>query len=176
MKKYLIVLALATGLTACTNAVGSGVTQTPPDPVNPEPVQPTDPPTQALKGIYTGEMTGKLLGESTYKISIGLNEVSGGKFVYSGPKDPNRNYYQLWDLKQSADTKRTPDYDGFATGERKGSILNLALPINYKDCYLNLKAYVSMDSKTLEFFSTKQTVNCGIDLYIALKPFSMKQK
>jgi hypothetical protein len=173
--KYVIAFAFAIGLTACTSAVGSGNPQ-PLDQTDPEPVKPTNPPAQALNGVYIGEMSGKLLGDSKYRISIRLKELPDGKFVYNGPKDPNRNYYQLWDLKQSASTNRIPDYDGYATGERVGSVLNLALPLNYRNCYLNLKAYVSADSKTLDFFATKQTVNCGISVDIALKPFAMSQK
>jgi hypothetical protein len=174
--RKLILLGFIGALTACPEA--SGTTQTP-DPNNPtvqDPIKPTEPPKEALQGLYVGEMSGKLLGESTYKISIGLNETTDGKFVYSGPTDPNRNYYQLWDLKLAPLKNNAPNYDGYATGTRDGSVLNLALPINYKDCSLNLKAYVSTDSKTLDFFATKQTVNCGINLDIALKPFTMKHQ
>jgi hypothetical protein len=176
--KYLIALALATALTACTNT-GSGITpiDTPPDPA--DPIQPSEPPTQPLVGKdgkvgkwFSGQMIGKLLDDSTYKIEINLKENADGTFTNIGTG--SLNYYRLWDLNQAPREKNLPHYDGYTTGERSGSVLNLSLKLNYNECFLKLKAYVSTDSKTLNFFSAKQSVQCSIaTLDIALKPFMM---
>jgi hypothetical protein len=169
--KYLIALALATALTACTNT-GSGITpiDTPPDPA--DPIQPSEPPAQPLNGRFAGQMVGELLDNSTYKIEINLKENADGTFTNIGAGI--QSYYRLWDLNKAPREKNIPHYDGYATGERNGSVLNLSLKLNYNECFLKLKAYVSTDSKTLSFFSAKQTVQCSIaTLNITLKPFTM---
>lgn len=177
--KYLIMLAITAVFSSCTpttEAVNKQRTDPPITEPVVEPTLPTAEPTQPLNGVYSGEMTGKLIGESKYKITIALQETPDGKFTDNGKGTGGPNYYQLWDLNQPARENNLPHYDGYATGQRDGSVLNLALPINYKNCSLNLKGYVSTDSKTLEFFSTKQTVNCGISVNIVLKSFAMNQK
>jgi hypothetical protein len=176
--KYLIVLLLAFALTACSDAVGSGTGDPADDPTlqtEPDPIQPADPPTKALKGLYIGQMTGSLLAKSTYKISIYLNETADGKFVAASNLNSGSNYYQLWDQKLGSFDRKLPDYDGYASGDRNGSVLNLILPLNYNPCYANFKAYVSTDTKTINFFPTKQTVKCSVaTINIALKPFTLQ--
>lgn len=175
--KYLIMLAIAAVFSSCTN---DGVVITQKDPgdnpvIDGDPTLPTEPPTQPLNGTYIGEMSGTLLDTSTFKILIKLVEPTDGKFIDNGEGTGGNNYYKLWDQNQPIRPKNIPHYDGFATGERTGSVLNLSLRLNYRPCFVNMKAYISTDSKTLSFFATNQTVKCSIaTLKISLKAFTMK--
>jgi hypothetical protein len=120
-------------------------------------------------------MTGTLLAKSTYKISVALFETPDGKFIDDDKGTGGPNYYQLWDRNLAGFDSKTPHYDGYATGDRNGSVLNLALRLNYNNCFANLKAYVSTDTKTINFFPTKQSVKCSIaTLNIELKPFTLQ--
>jgi hypothetical protein len=181
--KYLIAIVFALAITACTQSAGNGAENPIDDPANvqsePDPIEPTEPPVSALKGIYVGEMTGTLLETSTYKISVALFETPDGKFIDNGKGTGGPNYYQLWDQNQPLRKDNIPHYDGYATGNRSGSTLNLALRLNYYECFANLKAFVSTDTKILNFFPTKQSVVCSYNgfsktLSVVLKSFTLK--
>jgi hypothetical protein len=174
--RYLIMLAMAAVFSSCTNDGVVVVTQKDPGDKQPvvegDPTPPTEPPTQPLNGRFTGQMVGKLLDDSTYKIEVNLKENADGTFTNTGAG--LESYYRLWDLNKAPREKNIPHEDGYATGNRDGSVVNLSLRLNYKPCYVNMKAYVSTDSKTLSFFGTKQSVKCSIvTLNIVIKPFTM---
>jgi hypothetical protein len=170
-----LAFGLAIALIACAETAGIEDTQTV-DPSYPAPIKPDIAPSKAPSGAFSGEMTGRLLGESTYRVALTLSELPDGSYVDNGTGTDGANPYQLWDLNLPARAGNIPHYDGFATGKRDGSEVNLSLRLNYKACFLKLKAYLSTDAKTLNFFAAKQTVNCGgLSLPIALKPFTLKQ-
>jgi hypothetical protein len=174
--KYLIMLAMAAVFSSCTNdsSVVVVTQKLPGDnpPVSGDPTPPKDPPSQPLNGRFTGQMVGKLLDDSTYKIEVNLKENTDGTFTNTGAG--LESYYRLWDLNKAPRQNNIPHEDGYATGSRDGSVVNLSLRLNYKPCFVNMKAYVSSDTKTLSFFGTKQTVKCSIvTLNIVIKPFTM---